>query len=110
MRRVILRHAAAAAFVVLAIAAPLRAQNAFYTSLFDRGLTNAKQGNWKLASQQLRIAAFGMLLRDSPWRGASTYEGVAAMAKGAVGDDPRGYRREFVDLVKKARRIADPAR
>ena len=56
------------------------------------------------------VAAFGMLLRDSPWRGTATYDGVARIAKGAVGDDPRGYRREFIDLVAKARRIADPAR
>jgi len=65
VRTVILRHAAAAAFVVFAVAAPLRAQESFYKSLFDRGLTNAKQGNWKQAAQQMRLAAFG-LLEDLP--------------------------------------------
>jgi len=49
------------------------------------------------------VAAFGMLLRGSPHKGTATYEGVRELAESAVGADPSGYRREFADLVRKAR-------
>ncbi|HUF50783.1 MAG TPA: von Willebrand factor type A domain-containing protein [Longimicrobiales bacterium] len=48
------------------------------------------------------VASFGMLLRKSPHRGSATYESVIAAAGGALGDDPGGYRREFVRLVEAA--------
>ncbi len=46
------------------------------------------------------VAAFGMILRDSPNRGEATVEQVLALAKDALGDDPGGYRASFVDLVE----------
>jgi Ca-activated chloride channel family protein len=48
------------------------------------------------------VASFGMLLRDSEYKGASTFETVMEMGKGAKGDDPNGYRAEFIQLVEKA--------
>jgi len=53
------------------------------------------------------VAAFGMVLRNSPYRGTSTYDSVLEMAKRTLGTDPGGYRSEFVGLVHKARRIAE---
>jgi Ca-activated chloride channel family protein len=55
------------------------------------------------------VAAFGMVLRASPHRGIATYDGVIAMAEdaGAASADP--YRREFVELARKARALAAPA-
>jgi Ca-activated chloride channel family protein len=44
-----------------------------------------------------------MLLRDSPHKGASDFASVLALAEGGRGEDPWGYRAEFVDLVEKAR-------
>ncbi|HEX8905072.1 MAG TPA: von Willebrand factor type A domain-containing protein, partial [Longimicrobiaceae bacterium] len=52
------------------------------------------------------VAGFGMLLRDSRFRGNATAEGVLALARDALGDDPEGYRREFVSLVERYGRIA----
>ncbi len=46
------------------------------------------------------VAEFGMLLRDSKFKGASTYQSAAILAKGALGKDENGYRRELVDLIE----------
>jgi Ca-activated chloride channel family protein len=48
------------------------------------------------------VAGFGMLLRESPYKGSLTYAGVLELAGPSLADDPSGYRREFVDLVRKA--------
>ncbi|MCW3461953.1 YfbK domain-containing protein [Chitinophaga nivalis] len=47
-------------------------------------------------------AAFGQLLRQSPFKGTATYSDVLNWAGTARGDDPEGYRAEFLQLVKKA--------
>jgi len=46
------------------------------------------------------VAGFGMLLRDSKFKGNLTYETVTALAKGSKGKDAEGYRAEFVRLVE----------
>jgi secreted protein with Ig-like and vWFA domain/anti-sigma factor RsiW len=48
------------------------------------------------------VAAFGMLLRNSPYAGTATMEAVREWAEGALGRDAQGYRTEFLDLVRKA--------
>ncbi len=52
-------------------------------------------------------AAFGMLLRGSEHKGTATYDSVIAIAGDSVGNDPHGYRREFVQLVRQARKLAE---
>jgi Ca-activated chloride channel family protein len=54
------------------------------------------------------VAAFGMLLRDSPHKGDATWDSVIEIAGAAVGVDPDGYRREFLALAKRAKRLALP--
>ncbi|MCA8832921.1 vWA domain-containing protein [Hymenobacter pini] len=58
------------------------------------------------ASENLRFAAavtqFGMLLRQSDYRGTATYETTTRLADGARRFDPDGYRAELVRLVKLA--------
>lgn len=51
------------------------------------------------------VAAYGMELRDSPHRGTTTLGLVETLASGAVGQDAKGYRAQFVDLVDATRRI-----
>ena len=51
------------------------------------------------------VAGFGMLLRDSPYRGNANYENILEMAQNAIGQDASGYRRGFLDLIKKAQTI-----
>jgi Ca-activated chloride channel homolog len=51
------------------------------------------------------VAAFGMLLRDSKYKGAASFAMVDDLAKGALGKDPHGYRKEFLGLITKAKKI-----
>jgi len=48
------------------------------------------------------VAGFGMILRDSPHKGAATMAAVIETAQAAKGDDADGYRAEFVQLAKLA--------
>jgi Ca-activated chloride channel family protein len=52
-------------------------------------------------------AGFGMLLRDSEFKGASTYSDVLELAETARGEDEDGYRAEFIRLVMKAELLAN---
>ncbi len=49
------------------------------------------------------VAAFGMLLRDSAHRGSANFGMVLELAEAGRGEDAQGYRREFIELTKKAR-------
>jgi Ca-activated chloride channel homolog len=48
------------------------------------------------------VASFGMVLRDSPYKGMATLPMVKELAESAKGADAAGYRAEFVGLVQKA--------
>lgn len=52
------------------------------------------------------VAGFGMLLRDSEYKGALTYRSVLDMAKGAKGADQNGYRAELLKMIEKAELLA----
>lgn len=45
------------------------------------------------------VAAFGMILRDSEFKGTSNYKDVIELASEAMGKDKEGYRAEFIKLV-----------
>ena len=49
------------------------------------------------------VASFGMMLRESPHKGAVTYDSVLGWAEDGLGEDNGGYRHEFMDLVKMAK-------
>ncbi len=51
------------------------------------------------------VAAFGMVLRNSPHKGSATLAAVAELAQSARGPDPAGYRAEFLQLVEMARAL-----
>ncbi|MEQ9260603.1 MAG: VWA domain-containing protein [Roseovarius sp.] len=50
----------------------------------------------------MAIAGFGQLLTDSPFLGDWGYAEAIALANGAKGDDPYGYRAEAVRLMRLA--------
>ncbi len=62
------------------------------------------------ASEDFRFAAavveFGLLLRESPYRGASSWADVHRLASGACGYDPNGHRAEFLHLARVAEKLA----
>ena len=41
------------------------------------------------------VASFGMLLRDSDFKGNATYDDIIELARSAQGDDPEGYRADL---------------
>ena len=51
------------------------------------------------------VACFGMILRDSPHKGAATLADVTAWARAGVGSDAGGYRSEFIGLTERARSL-----
>lgn len=71
-------------------------------SLTDDGAT-VLTGDFAFAAA---VAMFGQLLRVSDFRGDATWDDVTALAASAQGDDPGGYRREFLDLVRIAQSIS----
>jgi Ca-activated chloride channel family protein len=62
------------------------------------------ENNYNVASNNFRfsaaVASFGMILRKSEFKGSSTYQLAIDLAKGSKGEDPEGYRSEFIQLVK----------
>ena len=52
------------------------------------------------------VAAFGQLLRGGQYIGDFGYDDVVALAQSARGEDPFGYRTEFVSLVRLAQSAA----
>jgi Ca-activated chloride channel family protein len=46
------------------------------------------------------VAGFGMLLRNSEYKGNIDYDEVLALARSSKGDDKDGYRAEFIRLVE----------
>jgi len=49
------------------------------------------------------VAEFGLVLRDSPYKGTASLDGAIKQAEGAKQYDPNGHRAEFVGLVQKAK-------
>ncbi len=58
-------------------------------------------------SDNLRFAAavveFGMILRESEFKGTATLDGAARLARSAKGEDEDGYRSELVRLIETVR-------
>ena len=51
------------------------------------------------------VAAFGLVLRDSRYKGDVDLATVSRWAIESVGEDPGGYRAQFIGLVGKARQL-----
>jgi Ca-activated chloride channel family protein len=54
------------------------------------------------------VATFGMLLRDSEFKGEATYAQAVQLARSAQGKDPHGYRREFIQMAELMKGLAAP--
>jgi Ca-activated chloride channel family protein len=75
--------------------------------LMTRPITGEDEKPFAALSDDLRfasaVAGFGQLLRGGRDTGTLDWDKLIAMAQNARGDDPYGYRVEFVNLVKLAR-------
>ena len=54
------------------------------------------------------VAEFGMLLRNSAYRGTSSWADVLRLARVARGEDMDGLREEFIRMTESARALGDP--
>ncbi|PTX21495.1 Ca-activated chloride channel family protein [Pontibacter mucosus] len=70
-------------------------------STVQPGLTS---DNFRFAAA---VASFGMLLRDSEFKGNATYDQVLELAQSALGNDAEGYRAEFIKLVRSRTLLSD---
>jgi Ca-activated chloride channel family protein len=59
-------------------------------------------GDFRFASA---VVAFGLVLRESEYRGTATLDLAVALARGSEGEDADGERAEFIRLVESARSI-----
>ena len=71
--------------------------------LIEKNLAN-KILPWEELSDNFKFSAavseYGMLLRDSEFKGSSTFDGVIALAKESKGNDKNGYRAEFIRIAE----------
>jgi Ca-activated chloride channel family protein len=51
------------------------------------------------------VAGFGLLLRDSQYKGNLTYAAVLELAQSGIGQDQHGYRAEFLELARRAKAL-----
>ena len=49
------------------------------------------------------VAAYGMVLRDSPYKGDASIDMAKKLVKGHLGSDPHGYRAKLLELMDKAK-------
>jgi Ca-activated chloride channel family protein len=53
------------------------------------------------------VAEFGMLLRNSQYKGSGDFKLIEQLAENAMGSDEEGYRKEFLELAKRASALKD---
>ena len=83
---------------------PNDAQSKLLTQgLLDRGnsIENASD-NLRFVSA---VAQFGMLLRDSRYKGSASFGNVSGLVNNSLGNDLKSYRSDFLNLVGKANRL-----
>lgn len=60
---------------------------------------NTASENFRFAAA---VASFGMVLRESKYKGTGDFNLVQNLAKNAIGQDREGYRKEFLQLAENA--------
>lgn len=93
---------------VLTVKLRYKEPNSSTSKLLSQGLID-RESSIENASENLRfataVAEFGLLLRNSRFKGNASFSNVANLAEGALGNDLRGYRNDFLTLVSKAQRL-----
>jgi Ca-activated chloride channel homolog len=82
--------------------------NANESKLLSVGVLDANK-SIEAASENLRfasaVAQFGLILRDSRYKGNASFRNINNLAESALGGDLRNYRNEFLNLVEKAQKL-----
>lgn len=74
-----------------------------FTGEIDRAF-DAATTDFRFASS---VAGFGMLLRDSEYKGSLSYDRVLDIARDAKGRDVNSLRSQFIELVRKAKDLPE---
>lgn len=69
--------------------------------------SQAASNNMRFASA---VAAFGMILRNSAFKGASNYKMIKSLATSGIENSDDTYKKEFLELVKKAEQLKSTAK
>jgi len=76
------------------------------TSVLSEFTVKDSEKKFSKASEDFKfaaaVAAFGMVLRDSPYKGSANMERALEWAKEGEGADNSGYRHEFIRLIHRA--------
>jgi Ca-activated chloride channel homolog len=83
--------------------APQANESQLLSSSIDQQNKAGISENLKFAAA---VASYGMTLRNSPFKGNSSYNSVLELANQAKGTDLDGYRAEFIRLVESSKKIA----
>ncbi len=51
------------------------------------------------------VAAYGMILRNSPYKGCATLDMACELARSGLSFDPYGYRADFLDVIGATKKI-----
>jgi Ca-activated chloride channel family protein len=73
------------------------------TPVIDKKVAlNASSENFRFSAS---VAAFGMVLRDSKFKGTATFDLAKSLAEGAKLSDPEGYRADYIKLIDQAKAL-----
>lgn len=67
----------------------------------NNSIENASD-NLKFASA---VAQFGLILRDSRYKGSANFSNLTSLANSSLGNDLKGYRSDFISMIEKAKRL-----
>jgi Ca-activated chloride channel family protein len=97
---------------ILTVKVRYKAPNGDTSRLLEVPLIDAG-GDLASASPDTRFAAavacLGMVLREAPDRGSASMDEAERLAMAGLGDDLRGHRARFVEMVRLARTLAEPS-
>jgi Ca-activated chloride channel family protein len=75
------------------------------------GIIKNKVSGFESTSDNFRfsasVAGFGMILRDSEFKGIADFKLVLEMANRSKGEDKNGYRAELIRLIESAKLISN---
>jgi Ca-activated chloride channel family protein len=74
-----------------------------YTVSDNHADVTAASNNLRFASA---VAEFGMILRDSKFKGAATYDEARTLAQKSLGRDFEGYRHDFLTMISDAQNLS----
>ncbi|HMW59508.1 MAG TPA: DUF3520 domain-containing protein, partial [Leptospiraceae bacterium] len=72
------------------------------STLLSQTLSSESPGSTENLRWASGVAMFGMVLRESPYKGNATIESAYSLASKSTGNDPGGYRSEMLRLLRAA--------